>query len=441
MQKHLSVFMNNPTTFAKDIVIKEYGLLLNGGNSQDIGCRSISSKAFNWLLLNGQSIGENGRELIKVKRRGNGIALQVVNFVGVVETPCGTRIEILPKVTRDSDDTELARKTLLKMLSVVEKIKLEQFYNSSLKIINQPLLEVLITLFLEETSKLIKKGIRSHYRRTERESPFLKGQLLTAKQIRQRPGRQHYFQVSHDIFTADRAENRLLHSALYQVFKWTKSPNNQRLARELLFVFHDIRKSADYCSDFRKWSDDRTLAHYRDIKVWCRLILSYQSPITLAGQANGVSFLFPMEVLFERYVAAKLKSRFESPLRLSEQTQSKALTEHKEQNWFKLRPDIVIYHDKKVVSVMDTKWKVINQNLATGKDKYNLAQSDMYQLFAYGEKYLNGSGDMFLIYPKHENFDSALEEFSFKPSLRLNVIPYDLVTDQCQISIGVNEHC
>lgn len=420
---------------AKDITIREYGLLVKGGNDRDIGCNSITASAFDWLLVNGQSIGENGRELVRVKRQGKSIALQVVNFVGVLDTPCGTRIEILPKVATNDEDPELARKTLLKMLSVVEKLKLEQFHNSSLKIVKQPLFEVLITQFLTATSKLIKRGLRSQYQRIERESSFLKGQLLTAKQIRQRPGRQHYFHVSHDIFTADRSENRLLHSALVQVLKWTKSSNNQRLARELLFVFHDIEKSVDYKSDFRKWSTDRTLAHYRDIKPWCELILSQQSPITMSGSNHGVSFLFPMEVLFERYVAAKLKRQLAKPLRLTEQTQSKALTKHKDQNWFKLRPDIVVFNDKTIVSVMDTKWKVLNQNLDTGRDKYNLAQSDMYQLFAYGEKYMKGKGELYLIYPKHEKFDAPLDHFKFKPELQLNVVPYDLVNDECDIQL------
>jgi 5-methylcytosine-specific restriction enzyme subunit McrC len=421
---------------AKEITIREYGLLIKGGTNHDIGCSSISASAFDWLLVNGQSIGEKGRELIRIKRQGKGIALQVVNFVGVLDTPCGTRIEILPKVTSNSDDPELARETLLKMLSVVEKLKLEQFHQSNLKITKQPLFEILITQFLQATSKLIKKGLRSEYQRIEKESSFLKGQLLTAKQVRQRPGRQHSFHVSYDIFNSNRAENQLLHSALSQVLRWTKSSNNQRLARELLFVFNDIEKSIDYKSDFRKWSNDRTLAHYRDIKPWCELILSQQSPITMSGINNGVSFLFPMEVLFERYVAAKLKRQLTKPLRLTEQTQSKALTKHKEQNWFKLRPDIVVYNNKTIVSVMDTKWKTLNQNLDSGTDKYNLDQSDMYQLFAYGEKYMNGQGELYLIYPQHEKFDAPLAHFDFKPGLKLNVVPYDLVNDVCEIQFA-----
>jgi 5-methylcytosine-specific restriction enzyme subunit McrC len=419
------------------ITIQEYGLLVKEGCSQSITCSAIPASAFDWLLVNGQSIGEKSRELIKVKRQGKGIALQVVNFVGVLDTPCGTRIEILPKITTNTDDSEQARKTLLKMLSVVQKLKLEQFHQSRLKTAKQPLFEILISQFLRTTAKLIKKGLSSQYQRIQSESPFLKGQLLCAKQTRQRIGRQHYFHVSHDVFTANRAENKLLHAALAQVLKWSKYSGNQRLARELLFVFHDIVQSTDYLSDFKQWSTDRNLAHYQEIKPWCELILAQQSPITMSGNSHGVSFLFPMEVLFERYVAAKLKRRLTKPLRLAEQVQSKALTEHNDQPWFKLRPDMVIYNDKTVVSVMDTKWKVINQHLNDGTAKYNLNQSDMYQLFAYGEKYLNGEGELYLIYPKHDKFDAPLQPFDFSPKLKLNVVPYDLVNDECDIPLAM----
>ena len=435
--------MKNPI---KNVSIKEYGFLVKGGQDSDLSCSSITESAFNWLLVNGQSVGnsrnglngaeERGRDLIRVKKVANRVALQVINFVGVIETPCGTRIEILPKIISGDFDHDQSRNVLLKMLAAVENLKLEQFHKANLKTIRQPFFEVLIFQFLTKTAKLIKRGLRSSYQRIERESSFLKGQLKTARQIRQRPGRQHFFHVEYDIYTADRAENRLLHSALFQILKWTKSSNNQRLVRELLFVFEDIQKSNDYKSDFRRWSNDRTLAHYRDIKPWCELILNEQSPVSMNGESAGISFLFPMEVLFERYVAKKLKSKLVSPFRLMEQIQSQTLVTHKGQGLFKLKPDIVIYNDSKITCVMDTKWKLINQNLNSSKDKYNLSQSDMYQLFSYGEKYLKGEGDLYLIYPQNEMFDEPLSKFQFTSDLNLYVVPYNLVTDVIGIDIN-----
>lgn len=418
---------------SSDITVREFALLTNEGDDKSVDCHSIPKSAFEWLLANGISSGEKQRELVKVKRYGKSIALQVVNFVGVLETPCRTRIEILPKTTTDECKPEIARKILLKMLASVDKLKLEEFQQSHLQLLKQPLYEVLIAYFLKSVAKLIKQGIRSEFQRVERESSFLKGQLLVAKQLRQRPGRQHYFQVSHDIYHANRAENRLLHSSLKQVFKWARTSANQRLARELLFVFSDIQESADFAHDFRLWTDNRSLAHYRPLKPWCELILSYQSPVAMAGNHNGLSFLFPMEQLFERYVAKQLKRQLPIHLKLREQVSSHCLTHHNGNDWFRLKPDIVVYDKSKVVTVMDTKWKLLDASLKTTEHKYNLNQSDMYQLFAYGEKYLKGQGDLYLIYPKHTGFTEPLANFEFKPELRLHVVPYDLETDLCYL--------
>lgn len=418
-----------------DVTVREFALLTNGGDDSSIDCHSIPKSAFDWLLANGVSNGDSQRELVKTKRHGSSVALQVINFVGVLETPCRTRIEILPKTSTDECEPAPARKVLLKMLASVESLKLEEFRQSNLQLLKQPLYELLITHFLKAVSQLVRRGIRSEYQRVERESTYLKGQLQVAKQLRQRPGRQHYFQVSHDVYSANRAENRLLHSSLKQVLKWSKSSTNQRLASELLFVFNDIELSQNHALDFRRWKDDRSLAHYRPLKPWCELILSYQSPVAMVGNHNGLSFLFPMEQLFERYVAKQLRRQLPPALKLKEQVASHCLTSHMGENWFRLKPDIVVYDKARVVSVMDTKWKRLDSSLNTTEHKYNLSQSDMYQLFAYGEKYLQGQGDLYLIYPKHPGFTEPLAHFEFKPGLRLHVVPYDLETDYCPLKI------
>lgn len=416
-----------------DVTVREFALLINDGNNHSIDCHSIPKSAFEWLLANGVSKSEGQRELIKVKRHGTSVALQVINFVGVLETPCKTRIEILPKTSTDTCDPVSARKILLKMLARVEKLKLEEFQQSQLQLLKQPLYELLITHFLTAVSKLVRQGIRNEYQRIERESPYLKGQLQVAKQLRQRPGRQHHFHVAHDIYNANRAENRLLHSSLKQVLKWSTSSANQRLACELLCVFNEIELSTNHVLDFRLWKDDRGLAHYRPLKPWCELILSYQSPVAMVGKHNGLSFLFPMEQLFERYVAKQLQRQLPPEFKLKQQASSHCLTHHNGNDWFRLKPDIVIYDKSRIVTVMDTKWKLLDASLNTTKDKYNLNQADMYQLYAYGEKYLNGQGDLYLIYPKHVGFTEALALFEFKPELTLYVVPYDLETDQCSL--------
>ncbi|MFY2509027.1 McrC family protein [Vibrio pectenicida] len=421
------------------IAVREFGLLLNGGNESSTDCHSIPSKAFEWLMVNGQSNSQDSVDLIKVKKHGSSIALQVLNYVGVLETPCGTRIEILPKIS-DKQDSQATTKVLLKMLSTVHKLNMHGFENAALQTLNRPLFEVLIGYFLNEASGVIKKGIRSQYTRVQDRKPYLKGQLQTSKQINQRPGCLNSFHISYDEFSSDRAENRLIRSALNQVMKWSKNSDNLRLGSELQFALDDIPCSPNYALDFRQWSKDRSLIHYRDVKPWCELILSYQSPISLSGGHNGISMLFPMERLFEQYVALRLGNSLSHDLMLRTQASSCALVTHKplrgkSQEWFRLKPDIVV-SDKtsnKPLYVADTKWKRINEKQATAKQKYGISQSDMYQMFAYGYKYLGGSGVVYLIYPAYEHFNELLPPFMCDNRLSVKAIPYDLTNDKCEL--------
>ena len=63
-----------------------------------------------------------------------------------------------------------------------------------------------------------------------------------------------------------------------------------------------------------------------------------------------------------------------------------------------------------------------------GTDKYGLSQADFYQLYAYGQTYMDGESDVVLVYPKTETFSQALPVFDFPKSrgLRLWVLPFCL---------------
>jgi 5-methylcytosine-specific restriction enzyme subunit McrC len=103
---------------------------------------------------------------------------------------------------------------------------------------------------------------------------------------------------------------------------------------------------------------------------------------------------------------------------------------HQDEDWFELRPDLLVRDHQRNLLVLDTKWKLLDATLGSAKNKYQLAQSDLYQLQAYGNAYLKGQGDVVLIYPKTEDFSQPLQVFEFFGSkeLRLWVLPFCLET-------------
>ena len=86
---------------------------------------------------------------------------------------------------------------------------------------------------------------------------------------------------------------------------------------------------------------------------------------------------------YESYIATQLKKMFAGTgYNLSAQDKTYHLFD--EPKKFLMKPDIVIRHkETKKIFVMDTKWKV----LADSKANYGISQADMYQMYAYQNKY------------------------------------------------------
>jgi 5-methylcytosine-specific restriction enzyme subunit McrC len=360
--------------------------------------------------------------------------LQLNNYVGVLFTPDGTQIEVLPKVAKNvsgKNGKQLARDSLLMMLTALSQFRHLQTHNAHLSKSKMPLLEVFISQFLEAVNKLVKRGLRSDYQSREGNLAFLKGKLLVGQQLRINSINKHKFYVEYDEFLLDRPANRLIHSALNKVLAYTRFVENQRLLRELQFAFADIPTSSNIKGDFANIKNDRGMNYYQPALGWARLILEGFTPLTMQGANHAFSLLFPMEAVFESYVASVLRRQVSAGFELNTQSKSESLVTHNHNRYFRLMPDLLIKTQDGNQLVLDTKWKMIDSAKYNGTDKYGLSQADFYQMFAYGHKYLKGDGQLVLIYPKHEGFDVPIEHsFDFNHNgvadLTLWVVPFNI---------------
>ena len=407
------------------VVIREYARLTTVGIEPSLDLAQVSQSAFDWLCELSASFNRNGAVLLQVEGQRS---LRWDSYVGVLETPCGTRLEILPKHHEQGDCPLKSRQLLRKLIQCALELKPRQASVGSLELFDVPLSEWVIGQFLGELDLLVKRGVRFDYQRLEEEQRFLRGQLNVVAQMRQPPGRQHHFQIRHDVFLPDRAENRLLKLALEQVAKTTQDAANWRLANELRVRLAEIPASRQVSRDLRAWSRDRLMAHYQAIKPWCELILNQQMPIAVAGEWRGMSLLFPMEKLFERYVEGWLQQQLLPAAQLKSQSASQYLCEHDRDRMFCLKPDLLIDTPKQRW-ILDTKWKRVDAGKS--EKNYDLSQSDFYQLFAYGHKYRNGTDvpRLVLIYPCWSGLEEALPLFDYGNGMSLWVLPFDLDKD------------
>lgn len=413
------------------VIVREYARLTTATVAQpSLDLAQVPESAFEWLCELSVSVNRGGAPLVQIDGRR---ALRLDSYVGVVQTPCGTTLEILPKHTTDAGSAEDSRALLCRMLRSVLDLRSRETDEADLRLFRSPLHEWVMRQFLLALDHLVKRGVRFDYQRIEEEQRYLRGQLDVVRQMRQPPGREHRFQIRHDIFLPDRPENRLLRLALERVCKATQDPANWRLAQELRGLLQEVPASGNVGQDFRQWRHDRLMAHYQPVKPWCELILGQHMPMAVAGQWRGISLLFPMEELFERYVGRWLQRQLLPSARLKEQAASQFLCQHEGSPMFQLRPDLLIEQGA-TRWVLDTKWKLLDAGDRPGK--YGLSQQDFYQLYAYGRKYLGGEGRMALIYPAWGRFAAPLAPFDFGDGLSLWALPFDLEEESLVLGSG-----
>jgi 5-methylcytosine-specific restriction enzyme subunit McrC len=394
------------------------------------GVHQVPDSVFNWLeeqCLRAADAGD-AAWLRWTQRRGRRV-IQVTSFVGVIRAQDGYQIEVLPKVGKAIGGGKVqARQLLIEMLCCLHGFRHVLTDRALLSAAQMPLLEIFISEFLHAVEHIVKQGLRSDYRLRQDHLFALRGKLLMSSHLRQNLSRADRFFTEHDEFSTNRPENRLLHAALRHVLILTRAQANQQLTRELGFVFADVPPSTKIRIDFQQVRLDRGMGYYADALAWARLILNEESPLTGSGRHDAPSLLFPMEAVFEAYVAKHLPRQLTAPLILKTQARSHHLVRHREQNWFRLRPDLLIQDSDRNLLVLDTKWKLLDGLKANGTDKYGLSQGDFYQLQAYGLSYLDGTGDVVLIYPRTDAFDNPLPVFEFPKSngMRLWVLPFCL---------------
>lgn len=409
------------------VSVSEYASLTTEPvDAPSLALAQIPASAFDHLCALSEQFSRGGARLVQVEGRRR---LNLDSYVGVIHTPCGTAVEILPKHTDSAGEHDIAtsRRLLRRLIQSMFDLKAREAGRASLETFDAPLSEWVMARFLEELDHVVRRGLRFHYERVDEEQPFLRGQLNVVAQLRQPPGKQHRFQIRHDVFTANRPENRLLRSALDVIRRQSTRTDSGRLAHELSLRLAEVPSSVNVAEDFRAWGGDRLLAHYTAVRPSCQIILLHAMPLALHGATQGLSLLFPMERLFEQHVAACLRRQLDPRCRMRTPASSESLCQLDGQDIFRLEPDILLEHTDRRAWVLDAKWKLIDANART--DKYGLSQADFYQLFAYGQKYLQGKGDMALVYPRSRRLVAPIGPFKFSETLRLHVLPFDLGND------------
>ncbi len=374
------------------------------------------------FALENQTDGQGNNRPVLQLRDGKLIAQ---NYVGIIETRKGTVLEILPKVDFAEEDTEKTKQVFLKMLRSWRGFKSAQFNESSINAVKYfNMLEVFVHLFLNNLVLLTQRGLARHYQLVEDNLPCLRGRILFPQHIRENLVNRARFYVGYDKFTADRPANRLIHSTIHKLIGSVRQPSNQQLLHQLRICFADIPVSTRPESDWQRHRVDRSMPHYEAVMQWVGLFLFNHGLTTFAGKHVNQALLFPMEEVFEDFVASSFQ-RYQRRFFVRKQGPQKPLASIGGKDVFYMKPDISLMSVGKVKFILDAKWKRIKED--DSDRRHGISQEDMYQLFAYGRKY--GCKLVALVYPKTKDFGNALL-YRFDKELSLVCFPFDVMTPE-----------
>lgn len=417
------------------VVVREYGRLYRGTHARslaaDLTRAELPSAAFDALkalLVSAEGTPE-GEGVLRYGLEGGREVLRASSWVGVLQTPDGTQLEILPKVLDDPADVDRTRQILVRMLAALPDAPFRLADVADLAAAKLPLMEVFAAVFLRALARLVRRGVAHEYVERDLELPALRGRLDLPRHLRARPSRPAVLAVSADEFVPDRPENRALRAALDRTRRVLTRAEWLRLHAELTFALADIPPSPDPDLDLRRWRSDRGHRHYAPLRPLAELILGGRNPLTAQGGARVPAVLFPMPEVFEAYVAAELllarlpggtERRFRQ---VETQVRGHHLVTQGHRRHFALRPDLRLTTPEGRHIIADTKWKRLDPALGP---RAGLDQADLYQLHAYGHTYLGGQGELWLIYPRTNAFARPLPPFAYAPGLDLHILPFDL---------------
>ncbi len=285
-----------------------------------------------------------------------------------------------------------------------------------------PMPEVLAALFLQQAERLLHRGLQTNYRTVEDELPFVKGKLRLSQNPFALALHPERLPVAYDERTRNNPPNRLLKACLLRL----RTSTFVRPVRQYLFVLEEIPDSANWREDLALARlHDRTFQAYAWLWPWVEWLLGGHAPGLGEGSSRLPGLLFPTQRLFESYVAISLKRHLPTEFQVSIQESAyHLLVDFAGKATHRLQPDVVVRQGNDVW-ILDTKWKLVE---GSGYQISHLSQSDLYQLYAYGQRYLGQGGQvkLGLIYPQTSEFSLAPPPHQYEPNLPLYLLPADL---------------
>ncbi len=335
-------------------------------------------------------------------------------MVGVIaasgaDGPCS--LEILPKVDPDAadEDAPTVRLKLVQMLDVALGLQLDLGHDTAaIAREADTLLEILIRHFADRLLAETRRGLPRRYLQHADDLPALRGRLDVTRQFTVNAVRPDRLACRFDELSADTPLMRIMAAAIVCLRKHARHADTQRKLDELRHAFAGVTAVPVRRLPWKEVRIDRTNRRWQSLHDLAKLLLEsdYQQTHHDAAASQGLTLLFPMNDLFEKYVAALLRRALAgTDFEVVEQGAGRrrnCLTASPHEHAapyrgdvFLTKPDILLCSGSEILAIVDTKWKPLADRDAR---KCGMAEADLYQMMAYARIYR--CSQQMLLYPE-----------------------------------------
>ncbi|NCP15270.1 MAG: calmodulin-binding protein [Sphingomonadales bacterium] len=327
-------------------------------------------------------------------------------MVGIVSAK-GCSLEILPKVDSDAvagESDETVRSRLVRMLDVALGLDLDIGAEATIARQRNTLLEILIDAFATRLLAEVRRGLPRAYLQCEEDLPALRGRLDVTRQFTHNAVRPDRLACRFDQLEADTPLMRIMAAATVFLARHTRLLGTRRKLDELRHALAEIPLMPITRLPWQGVRIDRTNRRWEALFRLARLLLhrDWQATHHAAKAPEGLTLLFPMNDLFEKYIAVLLRRALAgSGIEVTDQGGHRACLgaytgDHLGSgDAFRTKPDIMLRRGREIVAIIDTKWKKLNSDPLDRK--HGVSQADVYQMMAYARLYR--TAELMLLYP------------------------------------------
>jgi 5-methylcytosine-specific restriction enzyme subunit McrC len=236
-------------------------------------------------------------------------------------------------------------------------------------------------------------------------------------------GQYQKIDCDYEPFVFDNLLNRIIKYCVRLLISKTSIADTQNLLNEIIFLLDEVEDLECSIYLLSKIQLPSIFQAYEDVLHCCKMILENKAYSYSQYELKNWSLLFPMEYVFEDFIAGFIKMHFSKEFIV--EPQKSELYLHESPNTFNLKHDILLTNRvTKESIIIDTKYKTRSGDLKSDPKK-GVSQQDLYQMISYAFK--RGTDNVIIIYPNSSDILNDDHVFHINSRLDTKVIQIKIV--------------